>query len=101
MATKLNKKLKSLKILSEFIRHRATKFGIYLYLVGLNQVSSNYSTGVKFDPTRWSQVLLGLYRENNRNLPAPSHIVQITVPKGDVTFRLVASGYRDKPDKIS
>ena len=28
-------------------------------------------------------------------------VVQITVPKGDVTFRLVASGYRDKPDKIS
>ena len=28
-------------------------------------------------------------------------LVQITVPKGDVTFRLVASGYRDKPDKIS
>ena len=30
-----------------------------------------------------------------------NHLVQITVPKGDVTFRLVASGYRDKPDKIS
>ena len=30
-----------------------------------------------------------------------SPLVQITVPKGDVTFRLVASGYRDKPDKIS
>ena len=28
-------------------------------------------------------------------------LVQITVHKGDVTFRLVASGYRDKPDKIS
>ena len=28
-------------------------------------------------------------------------LVQITVPKGDVTFLLVASGYRDKPDKIS
>ena len=30
-----------------------------------------------------------------------ARLVQITVPKGDITFRLVASGYRDKPDKIS
>ena len=30
---------------------RATKFGMQLYLMGLYQVSSNYSPGVKFDPT--------------------------------------------------
>ena len=69
MATKLKKQNKTTKkkkkneifeISSEFIMPRATKFGIYLHLVGLYQVSSNYSTGVKFDPTRWSQVLHGL-----------------------------------------
>ena len=44
--------LKSLKIfLSDTIMPRATKFGMYLYLMGLYQVSSNYSPGVKFDPT--------------------------------------------------
>ena len=32
------------------MRLRATKFGMYLYLLGLYQVSSNYSPGVKFDP---------------------------------------------------
>ena len=52
MATKLKIFLKSLKIfLSETIMPRATKFGMYLYLMGLYQVSSNYSPGVKFDPT--------------------------------------------------
>ena len=46
------KKMKTLKIfLSETIRVRATKFGMWLYLMGLYQVSSNYSPGVKFDPT--------------------------------------------------
>ena len=56
MATKHKKKkknLKSLKIfLSETIRLRATKFGMYLYPMGLYQVFSNYSPGVKFDPTQ-------------------------------------------------
>ena len=33
------------------MRPRATKFGMYLYLMGLDQVSSNYSPVVKFDPT--------------------------------------------------
>ena len=33
--------------LSETIRLRATKFGPWLYLMGLYQVSSNYSPGVK------------------------------------------------------
>ena len=37
----------------------------------------------------------------NMTLWIGNGVVQITVPKGDVTFRLVASGYRDKPDKIS
>ena len=32
-------------------RVRATKFGMQLYLMGPYQVSSNYSPGVKFDPT--------------------------------------------------
>ena len=32
-------------------RVRATKFGMLLYLMGPYQVSSNYSPGVKFDPT--------------------------------------------------
>ena len=49
---KTEKNLKTLKIfLSETIRVRATKFGMYLHLMGLYQVSSNYSLGVKFDPT--------------------------------------------------
>ena len=49
---KTEKNLKTLKIfLSETIRVRATKFGMKLYLMGLYQVSSNYSPGVKFDPT--------------------------------------------------
>ena len=51
MATKLKKKIKSLKIFfSETIRPRATKFGMRPYLMGLYQVSSNNSSGVKFDP---------------------------------------------------
>ena len=33
------------------IRPRVTKFCMYLYLMGPYQVSSNYSPGVKFDPT--------------------------------------------------
>ena len=49
---KTEKILKTLKIfLSETIRVRATKFGMLLYLMGPYQVSSNYSPGVKFDPT--------------------------------------------------
>ena len=32
-------------------RVRATKFGMWLYLMDSYQVSSNYSPGVKFDPT--------------------------------------------------
>ena len=32
-------------------RVRATKFGMWLYLMGPYKVSSNYSPGVKFDPT--------------------------------------------------
>ena len=36
--------------LSEAIRPRATKFGMYLFPLGLCQVYSNYSLGVKFDP---------------------------------------------------
>ena len=52
MATKLKKNLKTLKIfLSETIRVRATEFGMKLYQMGPYQVSSNYSPGVKFDPT--------------------------------------------------
>ena len=51
MATNF-KKNKSLKIfLSETTWLRATKFGMYLYLMGLYQVSSDYCPGVKFDPT--------------------------------------------------
>ena len=51
MATKLIF-FKSLKIfLSETIRPRAAKFGMYLYLMGLYQLFSNNSPGVKFDPT--------------------------------------------------
>ena len=32
-------------------RVRATKFGMWLYLMGPHEVSSNYSPGVKSDPT--------------------------------------------------
>ena len=65
MATKL-KKLKSLKIfLSETIRPRATKFGMLLNLIGLYQVSSNNTPGVKFDPTPGGhKFYMGIYREN-------------------------------------
>ena len=47
------KKLKSLKkiFLSETKRLRATKFGMYLYLMGLCQLTSNYSPGIKFAST--------------------------------------------------
>ena len=37
--------------MSETIRPRSTKFAIQLYLMGLFQVSSNNTPGVKFDPT--------------------------------------------------
>ena len=74
MATKL-KKMKSLKIfLSERIRLRATKFGMKLYLVGLCQIPSNYSPGVKFDPTQGGHnFYMVLYSENFRILPVRSH----------------------------
>ena len=50
MATKLIF-FKSLKVfLSGTIRPRATKFGMYLCLMGLYQVSSNNSPGVNFYP---------------------------------------------------
>ena len=122
--------LKKMKIfLSETMRPKATKFGMYLYQMGLYHVSSNYSPGVKFDPTpgvtsfTWDYIrkileiflyiaikprvtkfcmwpylvghyqkcpndnpgvksdpalggnnfYMGLYRENFRNLPVPSH----------------------------
>ena len=51
MATKLKKFENFENLLSETIRVRAAKFGMSLYLMGLYQVSSNYSPGVKFDPT--------------------------------------------------
>ena len=42
--------------------------------MGLYQVSSNNSPGVKFDPTPGGhKFYMGLYRENFRNLPVPSH----------------------------
>ena len=42
--------------------------------MGLYHVSSNDSPGVKFDPTPGGHnFYMGLYRENFRNLPAPSH----------------------------
>ena len=34
-------------------------------------------------------------------MKVPFRVVQIIVPKGNVTFRLVASGYRDNQDKTS
>ena len=42
--------------------------------MGLYQVSSNYSPGVKFDTTPGGhKFYIGLYRENFRILPVPSH----------------------------
>ena len=47
--------------------------------MGLYQVSSNNSPGVKFDPTPgvggrgFHKFYMGLYRENFRNLPVLSH----------------------------
>ena len=41
--------------------------------MGLYQVSSNNSPGVKFDPTPGGyKFYMGLYRENFRSLPLPS-----------------------------
>ena len=66
---------KYLKIfLSETIRIRATEFGMPLYIMGLYQVSSNYSPGVKLDPSQGShKFYMGLYRKNFRILPVCSH----------------------------
>ena len=56
------------------IRPRDTKFCMKLYLVGLYQKCPNYNRGVKFDPTLGGHnFYMGLYRENLRNLPVPSH----------------------------
>ena len=42
--------------------------------MGLYQVSSNNSPGVKFDPTLGGhKFYMGLYRENFKKLPVPSH----------------------------
>ena len=41
--------------------------------MGLYQVSSNKSPGVKFDPPGGDKFYMGLYRENFRSLPLPSH----------------------------
>ena len=38
---------------------------------------------------------------SNHSVEYPFSLVQITVPKDDVTFQLVASGYRDNQDKTS
>ena len=75
---KTEKKLISLKIfLVETIRLRATKFGMCLYLMGHVALSSGPLPSVP-----WGQIwprsggykfYLGLYRENFRNLPVPSH----------------------------
>ena len=63
---KTSKFLNFLKIfLSETIRLTDSKFGMYLYLMGLYQVSSNYSPGVKF--------YIRFYWENFRILPVRSH----------------------------
>ena len=74
MATKLKKNLKSLKILSETIRPKDTKFGMSLYLMGLYQVFSNNIPGVKFESTLGVTSFTWTYkRENFRNLPVLSH----------------------------
>ena len=42
--------------------------------MGLHQIYSNYSPGVKFDPHPVGQKFyMGLYRENLRILPARNH----------------------------
>ena len=52
--------LKSLKILlSETIKPRATKFGMWLYLMGLYQVSSNNSPGVNSGVTSFTWDFIG------------------------------------------
>ena len=47
---------------------------MYLYLMGLYQVSLNYSPWVKFNPHPGGhKSYMGLYRENFRILPVRSH----------------------------
>ena len=58
------------------IRPRHTKFCMKPYLVGLYQKCPKYRPGVKFGPTPGGgghNFYIGLYRENFRNLPVPSH----------------------------
>ena len=56
------------------MRHRATKFCMWLYLVGLYQDCPNYSLGVQIGRNPGiRKFYMDLYRENLRNLPAHSH----------------------------
>ena len=59
--------------LSENTSSRALIFGMYHHLVDLYQNCSNYFPGAQNGPAPGSQVYIGLYRENMKNLLVWNH----------------------------